>query len=269
MPRLSVSLKKTALVLGAVFLFLTFASLCGWQLARLQWKLDLIERVEAKAYGPATHLPPASSWPLLDAATVEYQRVYLQGEFMPRYTVLTQAVTKYGLGYWVMTPMQVGNLGLVWVNRGFVTGGSPEQWSSLLSSMPQELIGLMRWTEPEGGYLRKNNVHDGRWYSRDVQALSAAMSLGDIGLPVAPFFVDASVQPSPVGGLNPATPAVRPSFSGDDTGEIKPLRHAPDDPIPGLTVLQFKNNHLQYAITWAILALMVLAAALWLRRSEA
>jgi surfeit locus 1 family protein len=39
-------------------------------------------------------------------------------------------------------------------------------------------------------------------------------------------------------------------------------------PVAGLTVVSFHNNHLVYAITWYALALMVLGAALWIAREE-
>ncbi|UWN51029.1 hypothetical protein ASALC70_03253 [Alcanivorax sp. ALC70] len=38
--------------------------------------------------------------------------------------------------------------------------------------------------------------------------------------------------------------------------------------MPGLTVIEFHNNHLVYAITWYILALMVAAGALYTARQE-
>ena len=39
-------------------------------------------------------------------------------------------------------------------------------------------------------------------------------------------------------------------------------------PRGGLTVTSFPNNHLSYLITWYVLALMVLAAAVYVGRHE-
>jgi surfeit locus 1 family protein len=39
-------------------------------------------------------------------------------------------------------------------------------------------------------------------------------------------------------------------------------------PQGGLTVIAFPNNHLSYLITWYVLALMVLAAAIYVARDE-
>ena len=90
-------------------------------------------------------------------------------------------------------------------------------------------------TEPAGGFLRDNDPAANRWHSRDVAAIAAAR-----GLPadrVAPYFVDAEATPD---------------------GQW---------PVGGLTVLRFSDNHLVYAITWYVLALMVAAAGLFVLRS--
>jgi surfeit locus 1 family protein len=55
------------------------------------------------------------------------------------------------------------------------------------------LTGLLRIGEPGGGFLRRNDPANDRWYSRDVQALAAARGLRD----AAPFFVDAKAGQEP------------------------------------------------------------------------
>ena len=78
-------------------------------------------------------------------------------------------------------------------------------------------------TEPGRGFLRSNDPGADRWYSRDVVAIGARRGLG----PTAPYFIDADASSSAAKG-----------------------------PVGGLTVVRFPNNHLAYAITWFILALM-------------
>ncbi len=52
----------------------------------------------------------------------------------------------------------------------------------------------------------------------------------------------------------------------DVTGD--PEAAPPTGPVPGLTVIEFHNNHLVYAVTWYMLALMVAAGALFVARHE-
>lgn len=54
-----------------------------WQVQRLFWKLDLIERVEARAHAAPVDAPAAREWPALaDPAEYEYRRVKLSGTFL-------------------------------------------------------------------------------------------------------------------------------------------------------------------------------------------
>lgn len=87
---------------------------------------------------------------------------------------------------------------------------------------PVIVTGLLRLTEPRGGFLRANDPAAARWYSRDAGAIAAAQ-----GIPaVAPYFIDAD-------------------------------RSGPGWPRGGMTVVRFPDNHLVYALTWFALAGLV------------
>jgi len=225
---------RVALAVCAALAFAGFFALGTWQVERRAWKLDLIARVEQRVHAPAADAPGRERWPQVNAASDEYRRVRLAGIFLHDKETLVQASTRLGAGFWVLTPLQATDGGIVLVNRGFVPFEAQER-SARKATEPQgqtTVTGLLRITEPSGGFLRKNEPATGRWFSRDVQAIAAARGLGN----VAPYFVDADAAPSSPG----ATPAW---------------------PAGGLTVIAFPNSHLVYAFTWYGLALMVLAAA--------
>ncbi|MBB4374855.1 surfeit locus 1 family protein [Bradyrhizobium sp. cir1] len=217
------SLWLTVLSLTA---FVLLIALGVWQIERRAWKLALIDRVEQRVHAPAQPIPVPAAWPTVTAASDEYRHVSVTGRFLHDRETLVQAVTEEGPGYWVLTPLQRGDGTQVLVNRGFVPtdrrdastrqAGNPEG--------PVEITGLLRVTEPKGGFLRTNVPQHNRWYSRDVAAIAAAHGLHD----VAPFFVDADAGSQSAGG-----------------------------PIGGLTVIRFPNNHLIYALTWFALAFML------------
>ena len=206
--------------------FCGFIALGVWQLQRMAWKHDLIARVDARIHAAAVSAPSRARWASVSDANDSYRRVSVSGRFLPDSETRTQAVTEVGGGFWLLQPLQTDDGDYVLVNRGFVPIGGAA------SPAPEGRVvveGLLRMSEPEGGFLRRNVPTEDRWYSRDVAAMAAAQGL--VG-PVAPYFVDASAEATPAAGW----------------------------PRAGLTVIRFSNNHLVYAVTWFALAVMVAGA---------
>jgi surfeit locus 1 family protein len=245
------------MALAGLLLFCLFAGLGTWQVQRRAWKLDLIARVDRRVHAAPVAAPGPADWPQVGAESDEYRRVTLQGRWIAGKDTLVKAVTELGGGFWVLTPLRRADGSIVLVNRGFV----PEDRRTAALPPPAggTVTGLLRMTEPGGGFLHKNDPAAGRWYSRDVAAIAAAR-----GLPaarVAPYFVDAGAA-SPAA---PGTPAA-PGISGIPGTPGTP--GTPGAPVGGLTVIHFYNNHLVYAITWYALALMVAGAAACVARDE-
>ena len=224
--------RDLAAVTAIVAVIAVFVALGVWQLERRAWKLDLIARVETRVNAPAETPPGPGGWREVSAARDEYRRVEVEGRFLHEHEVTVQAVTELGGGYWVLTPLVTSDA-TVLVNRGFVPVERRDPSSRPSGQVPGEVTvtGLLRLTEPGGGFLRDNDPEAGRWYSRDVAAIAAAQGLGGA---LAPYFIDADATPNP-GGL----------------------------PVGGLTVVKFRNTHLSYALTWfALAAGLALATAL-------
>lgn len=244
------------LALGALVGFLALGT---WQVERRTWKLALIERVTQRVNGPPAALPVPDRWSQIDAANDEYRRVRLSGIFLNDSETLVQASTDYGSGFWVMTPVQLSDGSIVLVNRGFVSPDKRDRSSrndgSSESRMPADVVGLLRLTQPGGSFLRRNDPSAGRWYSRDVQAIAQARGLTG----VAPYFVDA--QDLQAGARNAAG-------GGGNAGELIPGTIPSRWPVAGLTVIDFHNNHLVYAITWYALALMIALAVGYVLRED-
>ena len=253
---------KFLLAACAGLLFLGFVALGGWQVWRLQWKLDLIARVDKRVHASPVAAPDRPRWAQVSADTDAYRHVVVRGIFLHDRAVRVQAVTVLGSGFWLMTPLRATDGTVVLVNRGFVrsrTGDGTRQESNGVvpgvatgEGIPVAITGLLRMTEAGGAFLRHNDAAGNRWYSRDVQAIAAAEKLG----PVAPYFIDADAAASRSGDPE-STPA-----SSDVAVQI------PEQPVGGLTVIAFHNNHLVYALTWFVLALMVVAACLYSVREE-
>lgn len=223
----------------ALLAILGFLALGQWQLERRAWKLDLIERIEQRVDAPPVAAPAADAE--INAEDHEYLRVRVHGEFLHQRETLVQASTGLGSGYWVLTPLRRQDGSTVLVNRGFVAPEKRdrEQRRQGEPRGPVTVTGLLRLSEPGGAFLRDNAPSNNRWYSRDVAAIADARGLSA----VAPYFIDAEAPPL---------------ATGSGAGQ----------PVAGLTVVRFRNNHLVYALTWFMLALMVAGGAGYAAREE-
>jgi surfeit locus 1 family protein len=231
LERFARSLAKLVLALAACLLaFAVFLALGVWQVHRLAWKEALIVRVDRNVHAAPVAPPGPARWAAITLQD-EYRRMQASGRFDYTREVLVQASTELGAGYWVLTPLHTEEGIWLLVNRGFV----PQDLYRQVSHGPdaQLVTGLLRLSEPGGRLFRRNNAPAGRWYSRDVLAIAAAQGQT---IAVAPYFLDA----------------------------VAPADGAPGWPRPGLTVLQFPNSHLAYALTWFGLAAMTAAGMVWI-----
>ena len=216
---------RLAFAIGAIASFILFCALGTWQLERRVWKLALIARVEHRVHAAVATAPGPAQWAAVNAIDDEYRHVQATGTWLPDASTRVQAVTELGAGFWVLTPLQQADGSVLLVNRGFVPPEAPGRGADRPPTGLVTVTGLLRMTEPGGAFLRRNDPDAGRWYSRDVQAIAATQRLPH----AAPYFVDAD-----------AAPAGSP----------------PGQPVGGLTVIAFHNNHLVYALTWYALAAM-------------
>ena len=204
---------RATIAVAWIVVIVGLLALGTWQVQRLAWKRSLIAQVEARL---AARPVPA---PVSAGPGDSYRRVIATGIFERASDSFVQASTVRGPGWWVMTPLHISDGRTVLINRGYVAARrSPPPLPG-----PVSVTGLLRLTEPGGGFLRSNDPATDRWYSRDVAEISARRRLGA----TAPYFIDADASAT--------------------TGQ---------GPLGGLTVIRFPNNHLAYAITWFILAIM-------------
>jgi surfeit locus 1 family protein len=217
------SRKGWALIALSLFFLVLFVGLGVWQLERRAGKLALIEAVDARVHGAPVAAPPPAAWGGITAARDGYRRVAVRGRFLHDRQTLVQALTEQGAGFWVLTPLRSDTGFTLLVNRGFVPAERAQEARrrQCPAEGPAQITGLLRVSEPGGGFLRSNQPAQDRWFSRDVAAIAQARGLGA----VAPYFIDADAS-----------------------------ANGPGKPQGGMTVIRFPNNHLVYALTWFALA---------------
>lgn len=218
-----------------------------WQLDRLEWKNDLIARVQSRMSMPSVPAPFESEWAKVNAKSDEYRRVRVVGTFKHEYevavfTTLSKPKGKLsGQGYWILTPLVQPNGSIVIVNRGFVPLAYRDSDTRKHGLIPGQvtITGPLRMPDPVHWFTPENVSSHNNWYRKDPAEIAKTLKLKR----VAPFLVDSD-------------------------GTTNPSRL----PQGGETRVEFPNNHLGYAITWFGLAAAlagVFFAFVWQRIREA
>jgi surfeit locus 1 family protein len=205
-------------------LFAALMALGIWQLERLSWKRALIATVTDRIAAPPVTLDSA----LALGAGAQYRRVRLVGS-------LDNAKEAYVFGtgvegapvFHVIVPFVDGGRVML-VDRGIVPRDliARSLRSRGLINGRTVVVGVWRAPDPAGTFTPKPDLSRRIWYSHDVVGIARA---DDIRL-AAPIIVEADATPNPGGW-----------------------------PKGGQTRVNFRNEHLQYAITWFLLAAGLLA----------
>jgi surfeit locus 1 family protein len=228
---------RSTLIVPVLCTLLGVALLIGlgvWQLERRAWKEALIASIARRMNAPPVPLPPPQGWANFDAAHDEFTRVTFRATFEHDQEALVFAGAsamsrdEASVGYWVFTPARLPDGVRVVVNRGFVPEDNrdPETRAAGLVTGPVEIVGALRWPDHGIWFTPAGDPKRNLWFARDQLVIAAAKGWGN----VAPFYVQLEA-PTPPGGL----------------------------PVPGKVIVNLPNNHLQYALTWFALAVMLAA----------
>jgi surfeit locus 1 family protein len=220
------------LVLGLIAVAAVFVTLLGlgtWQVQRLAWKENLIATIEART----TAEPIAITEALASHDDIEYVPVVLSGRFEHAYERHVFTTHQSQSGYNVYTPLVMANGEAVFVNRGFVPYDRKDPASRAEGQVEGvvEVTGLARrpLAEKPSVIVPDNDPARNVFHWKDIRTMRETSGLPN-DVPVLGVFVDADDAPNP-GGL----------------------------PIGGVTIVNLPNSHLQYAVTWYGLAVVLLA----------
>ncbi|MFC4625108.1 SURF1 family protein [Daeguia caeni] len=211
-----------------------------WQVERLEWKEALIASTMQRLNDAP--LPLAAMEEIYaKEGTVDYRPVTVTGRFDhagERHFLATHAG---GAGYHVYTPLQLDDGRFVFINRGFVPYEKKDPAKRAEGQVDGRvvIIGLARdrLSGKPSMFVPDNDPAGNVFYWKDWTAMVASSGLADADK-VVPFFIDADDAPNP-GGL----------------------------PVGGVTIIDFPNNHLQYALTWyGLAAALAAVVGVWLWR---
>jgi surfeit locus 1 family protein len=200
-----------------------------WQLQRLQWKTELLARIEAaQSAAPKDIL----SYPADKLPDFEWFNVRMTGRFLhDKELYATPRYYKEQLGYAILTPLAIdtprGPVRIL-VNRGWVPPEKKDPGSRSAANInaPVTVEGVIRVFNKKGLFRPDNNPEKNIWFWYDVPAMARAEKLE-----LLPVVIDATRITDSSGA----------SLSGG--------------PIPFPLEINIRNDHLGYAITWFLMGL--------------
>ncbi|MBL6597631.1 MAG: SURF1 family protein [Alphaproteobacteria bacterium] len=215
---------------------MVLVGLGAWQVERLNWKNSLVEtfdsRIAMAPVGAPTTIENMDEW--------RYRRVELVGVFQHGKEILiTGRPFEGSAGFHVLTPFLLGDDRIIIVNRGWV----PEKLRAR-EKRPETLVeglvtvlGIIREDRRRGAFVPDNEPHNEVWLYVDTDQMASHRDI----VPVAPYYVDAIRDPGPY-----------------------------TLPIGASAEIAVRNEHLQYAVTWFLLAgtLLVIYVIYHFRRPE-
>jgi len=204
---------------------LVMLGLSIWQVQRLHWKEGLIAERTARTTAEPVALPSVGT----DLAPLEFRRVAVTGTFDHAHELYLAARSQNGnIGYWIMTPLKMESGETVLIERGWV----PEE-KKLPATRPQgQLAGTVRFN----GFIRLPQVKT--YFQPENEAAKNVW-----------FYIDPK-QMAEAAGVPARTDLYLDAEKTDIPGNY---------PLGGQTRINLPNDHLQYAVTWALLALSLAA----------
>jgi surfeit locus 1 family protein len=202
------------LTLGGIGVLCTLGT---WQVQRLEWKNEIIARLDAARTTPQTF--SYRDLQTLDKETLPLAYGTVRGTLLSNKEVLVGPKTNEDgdIGYQLVTPLKISG-GTVLIDRGWVGEDSryPKQRAHLKATGTVSFTGIAR--RPDyNSFTSGNNPAGDMWFKTDVQQIATAKDLGD----TAPLVIYAERADRKF-----------------DAHRMNPIGWAP------------RNNHRQYAIFW-------------------
>jgi surfeit locus 1 family protein len=192
-----------------------------WQVQRMHWKEGLIAERVARTTAEPIALPP----PGTDLAPLEFRRVTVAGTFDHAHELYLAARSQNGnIGYWIITPLKMESGETVLIERGWVPEEKklPETRAEGQLAGTVTVNGIIRLPQVKTFFQPENEPAKNVWFYIDPAQMADAA-----GVPArTDLYLDAEKIEIP--------------------GNY---------PLGGQARIELPNDHLQYAVTWALLAL--------------
>ncbi len=212
--------------------FLLCVGLGMWQMERREWKRDILDRIAVNQAAPAMTLDGLLQG---DPLRHEYGKVRVAGTFLhDKEFFLAARSLKNKVGMHVVTPLRTDDGRIVLFDRGWIASEAKDPVKRAAGQVAGrvELTGIVRRNQERRQFAPENAPDKNVWFHVDVP-LMREMAGATPNPALDRFFLDADATSNPGGA-----------------------------PVGGQTRLDIPNDHLQYAITWFLIALALVGVYL-------
>jgi surfeit locus 1 family protein len=198
---------------------LILLSLSLWQVKRLVWKTNLIEQRVSNFEGE-----PKNLFDIKKPNENEFKKVFIEGQLLNNFEFFMPALSKNGNnGFHIIVPMEVEKKKLILFDTGWVPLAKKEKNKRLNNLIQEKKIftAVIRLPGRKGYFQPDNDNIKNFW-----------------------FFVEPKLMEETI------------SMKLENRFYLEAVDNGPNGyPLGNQTRIYLRNNHLQYAITWFLIAL--------------
>jgi surfeit locus 1 family protein len=205
-----------------VIALLILLSLSLWQVKRLVWKTNLIEQRVSNFEGK-----PKNLFDIKKPNENEFKKVFIEGQLLNNLEFFMPALSKNGNnGFHIIVPMEVEKKKLILFDTGWVPLAKKEKNKRLNNLIKEKKIftAVIRLPGRKGYFQPDNDNIKNFW-----------------------FFVEPKLMEETI------------SMKLENRFYLEAVDNGPNGyPLGNQTRIYLRNNHLQYAITWFLIALSLI-----------
>jgi surfeit locus 1 family protein len=171
---------------------LILVALGTWQVQRLAWKMDIIDRIEARLAAAPVAVPQDA-----DPERHQYLRVTARGVVGAEELHVYTSIPPHGVGYRVIAPFEIEEGRRILLDRGFV-GREDKDAPRPAAALTVE--GALHWPQETDRFTPAPDPETNIWFARDVPLMAAMLETEPVLLVTESFspLVDGAPIPVPV-----------------------------------------------------------------------
>ena len=161
-----------------------------WQIDRLDWKLDVLKKIDQKIAAAPVPLPAEPS-----ESVHKYLSVEISGQFLQESIRVLASKKRYGAGYRIIHVFRTNGRRLL-VDLGFV-GLETDYDVDLINDI--SIVGNLHWPDEVDNFTPEPDLENNIWFARNVERVASALQTEPILIILKDSTLkDQNIKPMPI-----------------------------------------------------------------------